>query len=150
MKPMIILPVGLIDAQGIKILRENGICVVVAKDPAKVRFVDPIPAASQRTTIENAAIHLSRLLLNGQWGDYTNTNYVDRSTITRIYCDLLMQGTPLDRNGTQEEQDRRRYDQAHADELCRLARADAKAAHEAKKAAKAAAANPPAITAKQS
>ena len=49
MKPMIILPPDVMDKENIDLLRENGICVVVAKDPAKVRFVDPIPAVASRT-----------------------------------------------------------------------------------------------------
>jgi hypothetical protein len=56
MKPMIILPPGVMDDENIKLLRENDICVVVAEDPAKVRFVDPIPAASNRAQMEQAAI----------------------------------------------------------------------------------------------
>jgi hypothetical protein len=43
MKPIMILPPEVMSPEDIKLLNENGLCVVIVKEPAKVRFVDPIP-----------------------------------------------------------------------------------------------------------
>jgi len=96
MKPIIILPPNQMSEADIAELRKNDLCVVVAKDPAKVKFVDPIPAQSSRTQIEDAAIKLSRVLLNRQWGKWTNSPSLDHSDLSRIYASLLLVGTPLD------------------------------------------------------
>ena len=137
MKPMIILPPDLMSEQDIKVLRENGICVVVATDPAKVRFVDPLPAVSSRTDIENAAIKFSRVLLNRQWGDVSSSGCIGISEFARIYLDCLLEGTPLSKAGTKEEQTQRYLDQVKLDELDRLAREEAKEERAAMKASKA-------------
>ncbi len=42
MKPIIILLEGAMSDEDIKAIRDNDVCVVIAKDPALVRFVDPI------------------------------------------------------------------------------------------------------------
>lgn len=39
-----IIPPELMSADDVKLLNENGICVVIATDPSKVKFVDPLPA----------------------------------------------------------------------------------------------------------
>ncbi len=75
MKPIIIIPEGAMSAESIKELRDNGICVVEAKDPACVKFLDPIPAAQGRTNVEDAAIQLSRKILNkGFWNEHPGAN----------------------------------------------------------------------------
>lgn len=130
MKPIIILPPDTMSADDIKLLRENDLCVVVSNDPAKVKFVDPIPAASSRNEIENAAISLSRVLLNAQWGSYTTDDRISRATIARIYCDLLTKGTPLassyrDPAAVEKEI----FDSAKADEIRRIAREEARETH---------------------
>lgn len=131
MKPMMILPPNLMSKEDIKALRDNGICVVEAQDPAKVRFVDPIPAVSSRTDIENAAIRLSRRILGpGFWSTEST-----RQLMCMNYIELLAKGTPLDVNGTTEEQQNNHYERIRWDEIERLARADAKAEREAKKKA---------------
>lgn len=56
MKPIIILPPGSLSDSNIQLLRDNELCVVVAKDPAAVKFVDPIPAISSRTRIKGTAL----------------------------------------------------------------------------------------------
>lgn len=133
MKPMIILPPNNMHSDAIKALRDNGICVVVSKNPAAVKFVDPIPTIMQRTKIEAAAIGLSRKLLSGRYANqYGN---VDRKDILECYVNLLVEGTSLDPEGTQEEQMERAYDHAKADEMRKLAREDAKAEREAKREA---------------
>ncbi len=139
MKPMIVLPPNTMSKEDIEALRANDICVVVSKDPSKVKFVDPIPAVAQRGKIEMAAIKLSRLLISGRWGNYTQSNQVDRADICRIYVDMLVEGTPLDERGTIEERVDRAYENEKLEEAKRLARADAKAEREAAKAKKAAA-----------
>jgi hypothetical protein len=92
MKPMIILPPDVMDAENIKLLRENDICVVVAKDPVKVRFVDPIPAASSRTEIEEVAIELFRRLIAWPWSDA----HISRGYIMRLYCEILAESGYID------------------------------------------------------
>lgn len=132
MKPMIFLPPEMMSPAEIAKLEANGVCVVVAKDPARVKFVDPIPAVSSRTKIEDAAIRLSRRILNpGFWtGDYAEKT---RSEMTRAYVDILIEGTPLDRNPTGEELERRIFNAAKSDELRRLAKEEAKAERAAMK-----------------
>jgi len=130
MKPMIILPPEVMDNENITLLRENGICVVVAKDPAKVRFVDPIPAASSRTKVEQAAITLSRKVLkHGFWN-----NDATRQLLASNYVDILVKGTPLDPDPSQEEVEKEVYHAARLDEMRKLAREDARAERAAKNA----------------
>ena len=131
MKSMIILPPELMDAANIKQLQDNDICVVVASDPARVRFVDPIPSMSSRTQMEDAAIQLSRRLLNGEFDGST----VRKSDFARLYVEILIKGSPLDIRGSTEEPRKRAFDQEKEAELYRLAREEAKAEREAKKKA---------------
>lgn len=127
MQPMIILPEGEMDADNIKLLRENGICVVVAKNPSAVKFVDPIPAVSNRTQIENAAIQLSRRLLRGDlFGD-------NRRDFANLYMNCLVKGTSLDPEPTPQEQEKRIFDEAKRDEIQKIAREEARAEKAAKK-----------------
>ncbi len=123
MKPIIILPPGAMSQEDIELLRGNELCVVVAKNPATVKFVDPIPAASSRTKIEDAAIKLSRKVLSqGFWSSEST-----RSDMTRAFIDILVNGTPLDPSGTQEEREKRIFDEAKAEQIRVLAREEAKA-----------------------
>ena len=116
MKPIIILPPGAMSEPNLKMLRDNGLCVVVAKDPAKVKFLDPIPAAASRTATENAAIKLSRKLLTaGFWKNDSN-----RQEIAVHYLDILLKGTPLDPEPSQEERERKAFDDSKLDEMRRL------------------------------
>ena len=140
MNPMIILPYGQMLESQIKLLRDNGICVVTAKDPSKIRFVDPIPAASSRTQMENAAIKLSRLLLNGTWNPPDRS--LDRSDFCRFFVEFLVEGTPLDKSGTVADREKIEYNYAHLDEVRKMAREDARAERESKKAKQAATAPP--------
>ena len=126
---MVILPPKMMSAEDITILRNNGICVVIAKDPAKVRFMDPIPAVSSRSEIENAAIKLSRKLIKWPW---SSDMRLDRQSVTEIYVNLLVDGTPLDPLGTTQEQEERIQREAREEELRRLGREEAKAIKAAK------------------
>lgn len=128
MKPIIILQPDTMSPEDIKLLRDNDLCVVVAKNPALVKFIDPIPAQSCRTQIEDAAIKLSRKLLSGEVWDETT-----RANISKMYVDILIRGTPLDRRGTAEEQEKLFFDEAKADEIRKLAREEAKAERESQK-----------------
>lgn len=128
---MIILPPDTMSEADMKLLRENQICVVVAKDPAKVKFVDPIPAASSRTQIENAAIQLSRRCLKGEL--FPN----NRGDFARLFVDCLVVGTPLDKDPTQAEREQAFFNNVKEDELRRLAKEEARAERADAKAAKA-------------
>ena len=130
MQPVIVIPPKLMSADDIKRLRDNGLCVVEAADPAKLRFLDPLPSVSQRTHMDDTAIKLSRVLLNSNF----NTGLV-RSDFTRMFVDLLLKGTSLDSQGTQQEQEQKLFDQAKTNELYRLAREEARAERAARKEA---------------
>lgn len=135
MKPIIILPPKLMSEEHIKLLRDNDLCVVVAEDPAKIRFLDPIPAQSQRGKIEQAAILLSKIVLNRQWGNYTADNTIGSATAARIFFDILCKGTDLDPSPSQAQRETEAYDDARIDEIKRIAREDAKAMRAAQKKA---------------
>jgi hypothetical protein len=133
MKPMIILPPDVMDKEEIKKLNDNGMCVVVAKEPSKIKFVDPIPAASSRTHMENAAIALSRKLLNWPWEKNAS---IYKGTVAEMYITLLVEGTPLGANGTREEQEQQWIDVARREELAKIGREEARVEAAARKAAR--------------
>ena len=135
MKPIIIVPPKVLDAEAFKLLRENGLCVVEASDPAKVRFLDPIPASSNRSQMEMAAIRLSRILLTGTWGNFFNTTCLGVGEFARIYIKLLIEGSSLDPSGTLEEKQQRVFEQSKLEESARLGREEAKRERAAKIAA---------------
>lgn len=141
MKPMIIIPPKTMSDADIAELRKNDICVVVATDPARVKFVDPIPAASSRTQIEDAAIKLSRLLLNGQTGSVNLNSY--SANISKLFVECLINGTSLDSRGTKQEQEALWYDRERIAEVQRIAREDARAERKARKEALAKASEKP-------
>lgn len=129
---MIIVPPDVLSAEDVKKLEANDICVVVASDPAKVRFMDPIPAVSSRTEMEQAAIRLSRILLHGQ---HNAGGHISRSDIASLYVNILVEGTPLGARGSLEEQEKEWAAIARRQEVERLAREETHAAREAKKKA---------------
>jgi len=133
MKPIIILPPNQVSDAHVAELRKNDLCVVVAKDPAKVKFVDPIPAISSRTTIENACIKLSRILLNNSWRGIINSDHLAAKDFAWLYIQVLTAGTPLDERGDIAEQEQAIVNRARRDELEKMAREDARAEREAKK-----------------
>lgn len=133
MKPVIILPPDAVSVEDIALLNANDLCVVVAKDPSMVKFVDPLPAASSRTEMEHAAIQLSRMLLNGHWSRWSGTNMLGRGDFARMFVDLLVEGTPLDPNPTRAEQEAVLFSDAKREEIRRLAREEAREERKAKK-----------------
>lgn len=135
-KPMIILPPGNMDAENIGLLRQNGICVVVSEKPQEVKFVDAMAAVSSRTQIEQAAIKLSRYLVTVKSSDGTDGWSMTKKDITAHFVRLLIEGTPLDPQGTIEEREKKIYDATHEDEVRRIAREDARAERAARKEAK--------------
>ena len=135
MKPLIILPKGAMSAKDKEKLTKNGICVVETETPSLVKFVDSVPEIASRTQIEQAAIQLSRKVLDRKTWGYNNED--TSKEMAKMYIDLLIKGTPLDPRPTQAEQEKEIFDQAKADELRRIAREEAKAERAAAKAAKA-------------
>jgi hypothetical protein len=133
MKPIIIVPPDVLSPDDIKILRDNDLCVITATDPAKVRFLDPLPAAQQRTQMEHAAIVMSRKLLNGMW----HNTVLYKKDFADLFVSLLIKGTPLDAQGTTEEQEQQIFDYAKSEEIRRLAHVEAKAERDALKQQKA-------------
>lgn len=126
MRPIIIIPPGQMSQEALKMLRDNGICVVVAKDPSRVKFFDPLPSMSSRTQMEDAAVKLSRCLLN--W-ELNNCHSVDKKDVASLYVHFLSKGTPLDPSYKSDEQIR---SQARLDELYRLGKEDARKEREAR------------------
>lgn len=96
---MIVLPPHAMSDKDVRLLRKNGICVVVAKDPSEVRFVDPIPASSNRTEMEAAAVAMTRKLLEWPW----SATFATKEFISELYCKLLVRGTSLDPGAGIEE-----------------------------------------------
>ncbi len=131
MKPILIIPVDTMTAEDIKKLNDNGICTVEAKNPALVKFLDPIPSAAQRGQVEQAAIALSRRLLT-----MNRTDSIYGADIFKFYVDALVRGTALDPNPSQEEEEQRFFNTAKLKELQRLASEEARAERAAKKAQK--------------
>jgi hypothetical protein len=86
-----------------------------------VKFVDPIPAVSSRTQMEQAAIVLSRMLISGTAFPQSKKEF------TSMYVDCLIKGTPLDPSYRSEQEITETiHSAAKADEVRRLARQDAK------------------------
>lgn len=71
-------------------MNRAGITVVEAKNPDKIRFLDPPPF--DRDPQERAAISLGRVLLTT--GTH-NTSYY-RSTIAEMYVKMLIEGGALE------------------------------------------------------
>lgn len=136
MKPMMILTPGTMSDGDIAELRANNICVVVSKDPAAVRFVDPLPVQSSRTEIEIAAIKFSRkVLANNFWNPEWSGAKDARATLVSKFIEILSVGSPLDPNPSQQELEKKAYNEAKIEEQRRIAREDARAEREAKKKA---------------
>ncbi len=134
MKPMIIIPPGQMAQSEIKLLRDNDICVVVAKNPEKLKFVDPIPAISQRGEIETAAIKFTRLMLNPNMWNNAEAHW-DKGDMAKMFTKYLIEGSSLDSRGTKQEQEKSWYDQARRDEIEKIARTEAREERESKKKA---------------
>ena len=133
MKPIIIIPPGMVSEEDLRKLNDNFLCVVECKDPSLVKFVDPIPCASSRSQIEEAAIRLSKFLMTNQSND---TYSVSKKDIQSLFVKYLVEGTPLDPRRTIKEREQEIFSQAKIDELRRLAREEAKAERAAAKAKK--------------
>lgn len=134
MKPMMIIPPDTMSQEDIALLRENGVCVVVSKEPAALRFLDPLPVVSSRSQIEHAAIQLSRkLLAKDPWIDeHGYWKNLERANVLGMFINLLAKGTPIDPDVTRQEREQAWDSQEKADEI---AREDARAERAAKKAA---------------
>src|SRR4051812_11677156 len=125
MKPIIIIPPGVMSAEDQKELTDNDLCVVEATDPSQVKFLDPIPASSSRTQIEQACIDLSRIVLNGKWNITQNGVQVSSLTKTQlrsVWYECLTKGTRLDPNPTIEELEQKIIDDARMEELVKIGR----------------------------
>lgn len=129
MKPIIVIPPDTISESDVQQLRDNGICVVVSKDPASLKFLDPIPACIGRSKIEDAAIALSRRLLN-RGGIWAQIAAIDRKDIAKLYMEILIKGTSLD---SQLDVDEQTFNDAKAEEIRKLASEEARSERAAKK-----------------
>lgn len=140
MKPIMVLEKGMMTAEDIALLRENGLCVVESPKPEALRFIDPIPSTAQRGKIEHAAIELSRTVLDRNfWIDGNQWVSKSRRDVLNTFVEFLTKGTALDPDGTPDEMYERVFESEKADEVARLAREEARAERKAKKARKEAA-----------
>lgn len=90
--------------------------------------------------MEEAAIKMSRILLNARWRFVSGGAIVESVTknqIRSVYLDCLIEGTALSDDGSREQQERKIIDSARAEELAKIGREEARAEQAAKKAAKA-------------
>lgn len=142
MKPIIILPPNLMSADDIQRLRDNDLCVVEASDPSAIRFLDPAPCDVTRDALDNAAIKLTRDVLNP---DVTgNSILLNRDEIRARLCRIILAGSQFDPNVEKRiARERLISQEAKEEELRHIAREEAraeaaekKAEREAKKAAK--------------
>lgn len=117
-------------AEDIKEMRDNGLCVVVAEDPAAIKFLDPIPSAMDRTKQEAAAIALSRKIMSPGFWDNSDT----RKSMTAHFVDLLVAGTSLDPKPTKEEAEKKIFSDEKAEEIRKIAREEARSERSAAKA----------------
>lgn len=83
-KPIIILPKGEMSKKDIATLNANHLCVVEAKDPSKVRFIEPPPEGY--TVQEKAAIQLFRVIAAKP--QFT----INRSSFAEMYVDIILRG----------------------------------------------------------
>lgn len=88
MKPMVILPKGLMVEEDMQRLRDNGICVVECEDPDAVRFMDPPPGVGYERC-ELAAIELSRRVLS-------STGHLDTKDLASLYVKILLDGSRME------------------------------------------------------
>ena len=88
MKPVIILPVEHVSKDDIAELRANGFCVIEAKEPDSVRFMEPPPMGYSEQ--EKAAIKLCRHLL----AQPNHANFT-RESISSLLSWFFIQGSPL-------------------------------------------------------
>lgn len=133
MKPVIILPQKAMSDADIDIMRQNGICVVVAKDPAAVKFIDPLPALADRSGQEQAAVMLSRKILGPGFWSSDDT----RKLMAETYVDILLKGTALDPKPTEKEMERVLFTAEKRAEIAKIAREEARAERLAEKEARA-------------
>jgi hypothetical protein len=83
-KPVIVLPPDQMSREDINELRTAGFCVVEAKDPSLVRFIEP-PVVSVSDQ-ERAALSLCRMLANPS----KRESVFSGGTIAASLCDLLL------------------------------------------------------------
>ena len=88
MKPILVLPPDNMSAEDIALLREIDICVVVAKNPADLRFIDPPPTGNYDQVTE-ASLNLSRLIINN-----TDKNYSTRE-LASFWAQALINAHPV-------------------------------------------------------
>lgn len=127
MKPILVIPTNAMTPDSVMALRSNGICVVETEDPSKVKFLDPIPSAAERTRVEDAALSLSRKVLSTSF--WTNGRESGAwQAVAATYLDALVNGTPLDSKPSPVEEERRIYQEAKNDELRKIAKEEAREA----------------------
>lgn len=88
MKPVIILPIGTMKKKDIQQLRENLFCVVEAKKPEDIRFMEPPPQGYSAQ--EKAAMALCRFVVAQRTDKILYAGH-----LKEFLCDVLINGSPL-------------------------------------------------------
>jgi hypothetical protein len=88
MKPILIIPPDQMSKEDIDRLRENDICVVEAKEPSEIRFVDPPPSGNYDQVVE-ASLALSRWVINNPTGTF------EAKTLSAYWAQMLMGAHPI-------------------------------------------------------
>lgn len=141
MKPMLIIPPGALSKEDIEKLNANDICTVESQDPTAIKFVDPIPSATNRNEIENAAVEMLRTLIGTEWWSQFTDRRPYRSNVLTLYVECLARNSPLDpkqpSRADMVERERKIFDAAKDEEIREIAREEAREERAAKRAAKA-------------
>lgn len=116
MKPMIVLPVGEVTPEDIQQLRDNGICVIEAKEPANVRFVEPLESSLGQDDFARAAIQLTRRILCGEVGGFA------KGDCSKLLAEILIKGSPIDPAETPQEYAANLFDEFKDCEIAELAK----------------------------
>lgn len=87
-KPILIVRAGDISEADVQKLTDNGVCVVQAKDPSRVRFVEPPPMDC--SAHERAALASMRHLLSSD-----NVGAWNRGDVQALFARYIIRGTPL-------------------------------------------------------
>lgn len=89
MKPVIIITPDNLGEEDIKQLRDNGVCVVIAKDPSGLKYYDYTP--KKIGSMDQAAIDCFRTLLNaGKGWEHLQSNF------GAMFAQRLIKGTDME------------------------------------------------------
>lgn len=86
MKPTIIALPGSLSTKAIRLLNENGFCVVEAKNPEAIRFLE-VPPVSNAAEQERAAVKLARMVIRPGFWKNDETKNMLAAKYVEILCE---------------------------------------------------------------